>query len=232
VLTPWRGRVEAIVESWYPGDRGGRAIARVLFGDADPGGRLPATFPRSERDLPTAGDPRRYPGVGDVVHYSEGLFVGYRWYDRRKISPAYPFGHGLSYTRFALSAPRVRPAGRRTAARVSIRVRNLGRRRGTAVPQLYLGLPAARGRPQPPRQLKGFAKLELRPGQARRVHFALGARAFAHWDSRRDRWAIARGCYRLWVGRSSRALGKGVRMSIGARCRGATVALALQRSVR
>jgi beta-glucosidase len=204
-----------------------------MFGDVDPGGRLPATFPRSERDLPTAGDPRRYPGVEDVVDYSEGLFVGYRWYDERRIRPAYPFGHGLSYTRFALRRLRVRPAWRGTAARVSVEVVNRGRRVGTAVPQLYLRLPAARGRPQPPRQLKGFASVELRPGRARRVRFALDARAFAHWGSRRDRWEIAKGCYRLWVGQSSRDRGRGVRIAVGgAHCRGAVLALPRRRSVR
>ena len=183
VLTPWRGKVEGIVEAWYPGSDGGAAIARVLFGDVDPGGRLPATFPRRERDLPTAGNRRRYPGIGNVVHYSEGVLVGYRWYDQRGIEPAFPFGHGLSYTRFAFRKLRVRRHG--GGAEVAIDVVNVGRRSGIAVPQLYLGLPGARGRVQPPRQLKGFESVSLRRGRSARVRFHLDSRAFSYWSSHR-----------------------------------------------
>ena len=204
VLTPWRAKVEGIVEAWYPGSDGGAAIARVLFGDVDPGGRLPATFPRRERDLPTAGNRRRYPGIGNVVHYSEGVLVGYRWYDQGGIQPAFPFGHGLSYTRFAFRKLRVRRHG--GGAEVAIDVVNVGRRSGIAVPQLYLGLPGARGRVQPPRQLKGFESVSLRRGRSARVRFHLDSRAFSYWSSRRDRWQVAPGCYRVLVGRSSRAI--------------------------
>jgi beta-glucosidase len=198
VLTPWRNRVRGIVEAWYPGSGGGAAIARVLFGDVDPGGRLPATFPRRARDLPTAGSKRRYPGVKGAVHYTEGVFVGYRWYDARRIAPAFPFGFGLSYTRFALRHPRASRQG------VSIEVVNTGRRTGVAVPQLYLGLPAARGRPQPPRALKGFASVTLKPGASRRVRFPIDSRALSYWNVRKHRWAVAPGCYRWFVGSSSR----------------------------
>jgi beta-glucosidase len=204
VLTPWRAQVEAIVEAWYPGSGGGAAIARVLFGDVDPGGRLPATFPRRERDGPTAGNRRRYPGVGDAVHYSEGVLAGYRWFDQRGVEPAFPFGHGLSYTRFAFRGLRVRRAGRGVDARVSVEVVNTGRRAGIAVPQLYLGLPRGRGRMQPPRQLKGFESVNLRPGRGVRVSFALDERAFSYWNSRHQRWQVAPGCYHVLLGRSSR----------------------------
>ena len=199
VLTPWRDKVEAIVEAWYPGSGGGAAIARVLFGDVDPGGRLPATFPDRARDLPTAGNRRRYPGVGDVVHYSEGIRVGYR-NDLGPV-PAFPFGDGLSYTRFAFSDLRVRHRDR--SAVVSIAVRNVGRRAGIVVPQLYLQLPSARGRRQPQHALKGFESVALRRGQRTRVRFKLNARAFSYWNTRRDRWQIAPGCYEINVGRSS-----------------------------
>ena len=224
VLVPWRDRVEAIVEAWYSGSAAGEAIARVLFGDVDPGGRLPATFARRARDLPTAGDPKRYPGVDDVVRYSEGVLVGYRWFDERRIRPAFAFGHGLSYTRFGLGDLRVRPGRRGTTAQVSVTVVNRGSRRGTAVPQLYLGLPSGRDRVQPPRQLRGYAKLDLRRGRSSRVRFALDARAFGYWDARRDRWTIARGCYRVWVGWSSRDLRRRATIAVGgAGCgRGAT----------
>jgi beta-glucosidase len=227
VLTPWRDRVAGLLEAWYPGEAGGPAIARLLFGDADPGGRLPATFPRRAADLPTAGDPRRYPGVGGVVTYGEGVLVGYRSYDQRRVRPAYPFGFGLSYTRFALRGLRVRAAARGAGVRVGVEVANRGRRRGTAVPQVYLGLPSAPGRVQPPRQLKGFTKVDLRPGRRARVHLALDARAFAYWDVHRHGWRVAPGCYGLWAGTSSRDLGPRVPIAAGgARCGAAAVRIA------
>jgi beta-glucosidase len=198
VLTPWRGRVKGILEAWYPGSGGGAAIARVLFGDVDPGGRLPATFPRRARDLPTAGNARRYPGVKDIVHYTEGNLVGYRWYDQRHIAPAFPFGHGLSYTRFAFWHLKI------ARNRLAIDVVNTGRRTGVAVPQLYLKLPGARGRRQSPWQLKGFDSVALKPGGHARVTFRLSARALSYWNSRRDRWVVAPGCYQFRIGRSSR----------------------------
>jgi beta-glucosidase len=217
VLTPWRDRVEAIVEAWYPGSAGGTAIARVLFGDVDPGGRLPATFPRRERDLPTAAGPRRYPGVDDVVRYDEGVLVGYRWFDERGIAPAFPFGHGLSYARFAFRGFRAQAT--RRGLRASVEVVNTGRRAGTAVPQLYVGLPGARGRVQPPRQLKGFESVTLRPGRRARVSFRLGSRALSWWNARGDRWEVAPGCYRVVLGRSSRDVVASARVPIrGGRC--------------
>lgn len=204
VLTPWRGEVPGLLEMWYPGQNGGTALARVLFGDADPGGRLPATFPRTADQLPTANNPEAYPGVAETAKYSEGVFIGYRHYDRGGLDPAYPFGHGLSYTDFAYGDPVIRPAkpGSGRLATVSVSVTNTGDRAGTAVPQLYLGLPAPRESvPQPPQQLKGFQRLELSPGQTKRVDFPLDARALSYWDAG---WRIARGCYQVLVGNSSR----------------------------
>jgi beta-glucosidase len=226
VLTPWRDRVEGIVEAWYPGSGGGAAIARVLFGDVDPGGRLPATFPRREGDLPTAGNRRRYPGVGDVVHYTEGVLVGYRWYDQRRIAPAFPFGHGLSYTRFAFRRLRLGAPPSGVGARMSVEVVNTGRRTGVAVPQLYLALPGAPGRLQPPLQLKGFESVTLRPGRRTRIHFQLGARAFSFWNARRDRWQAAPGCYGVLLGRSSRDIVARATIAVsGAHCPGAATAV-------
>jgi beta-glucosidase len=203
VLTPWRGDVEAILEAWYPGMAAGDAVARLLFGDADPGGRLPATFPRAERDLPTAGRPARYPGIDGAVHYSEGVLAGYRWFDRRRIKPAYPFGFGLSYTRFRLGGLDVRRTGP-ASARVAARVRNVGKRRGAAVLQVYVHLPGAPGRVQPPRQLKAFDSVALRPGAGARARFRLDRRSFSYWDSARDGWRVAPGCYRIEIATSSR----------------------------
>lgn len=214
VLTPWRGQVEAILEAWYPGMAAGDAVARLLFGAADPSGRLPATFPDQEQDLPTAGRPDRYPGLDGAVDYSEGVLVGYRWYDRRRIEPAYPFGFGLSYTRFRLGGLEVRRTGS-AGARVSATVRNVGRRPGTAVPQIYVHLPGARGRVQPPRQLRAFDSVRLRPGAATRVGFKLDRRAFSYWDAAENRWRVAPGCYRIELGSSSRAIVAGRSLALG-----------------
>jgi beta-glucosidase len=203
VLTPWRDEVPGLLEAWYPGQNGGTAIARVLFGDVEPGGRLPATFPLREEDEPYAGDPERYPGVGERVTYKEGVLIGYRWFDERRLDVAYPFGYGLTWSTFALSDLRVEPGG--GDAVVSAEVRNTGGRRATAVPQLYLGLPEPRPEVvQPPWQLKGFERLTLDPGERRRVRFTLDERAFSYWDEGAGGWRVAPGCYRVGVGLSSR----------------------------
>jgi beta-glucosidase len=210
MLTPWSKRVDAVLEAWYPGSEGGSAIARVLFGKVDASGRLPVTFPRSEADLPTAGNENAYPGVNDVVDYAEGLFVGYRHYDATGIRPAYSFGHGLSYTKFRFSDLRIKPAagGSKAAKRgrstVSVAVTNTGRRRGIAVPQLYLSLPPTDAVPQPPKALKGFERIKLAPGKTKRVRFALSKRAFSYWDAGKNRWRVVAGCVRVLVGSSSR----------------------------
>ena len=140
-LTPWRDKVRGLVEAWFPGQNGGTAVARVLFGDAEPGGRLPGTFPRREEDEPTSGDPEKYPGVGERVTYKEGVLIGYRWFDERRLDVAYPFGYGLTYTTFDYRGLRLR-RGRGGAVAVSAQVTNTGRRVGTEVPQLYLGMPS------------------------------------------------------------------------------------------
>lgn len=214
VLTPWRDQVRSLVEAWYPGASGGRAIARVLFGDANPAGRLPATFPRSEADLPTSGDPAKYPGLGQDVSYKEGVLVGYRWYDAHHILPAFPFGFGLSYTRFGYSRLRVE------GNTVAFTVRNTGRRAGTEVAQLYVRIPSpGPGVNEPPRQLKAFRSLRLRRGQARRVRIRLSSRSFSYWDVGRGGWTVAPGCFGVSVGRSSRDLPlRGVTGKGGAHC--------------
>lgn len=205
VLTPWRGAVRAILEAWIPGVDAGNAITRVLFGDVDPGGRLPATFPNSEADLPTAGDPMRYPGVGERAEYSEGVLIGYRWFDAMEKTPAFAFGHGLSYTTFDYRNLRVTKSG--DTATVRFEVRNSGSRRGREVAQLYLSLPAPSADvPQPPKVLKAFEKLTLAPGESREVTLTLDARAFSYWDVASKSWRITPGCYPVMVGRSSRDL--------------------------
>jgi len=218
VLTPWRERVKGVLEAWYPGQEAGTAIARVLFGDVDPGGRLPVTFPRRQEDAPTTGDFDQYPGLVEVQH-KEGVFVGYRHYDQRQIEPAYPFGHGLSYTSFAYRGLRIRP-GVGDSAQVSVEVRNTGRRAGTEVVQLYLGLPEPDASVrQPPRALKGIAKVGLGAGERRRVRFSVDRRALSYWDAAADAWAVASGCYGVMVGRSSRDIRLRGTLAVNSACR-------------
>jgi beta-glucosidase len=204
VLMPWAGQVPAIVEAWYPGEEDGDAVAAVLFGDANPSGKLPISFPRANGDTP-AHTPQQYPGVNGTATYSEGLEVGYRWYDAQSIEPLFPFGYGLSYTSFRFShltvTPVLLPGGN---VRVGVDVTNTGRRSGADVAQAYVADPAAAG--EPPRQLKGFEKVSLRPGQTKRVSFTLDERGFSVWDSAAQDWTTVDGRYRVLVGDSSRSL--------------------------
>ncbi len=205
VTMPWLGSVPAVLEAWYPGESAGKAIARLLFGDVNPSGRLPVTFPASEADLPTAGSPNQWPGVKDKIEYREGVFVGYRWYDERSIAPLFPFGYGLSYggdfNYSNLSVSATSDGG----ASVSFRVRNVGTRRAAEVPQVYAELPdPSSSVTQPPRVLRQFTKLTLSPGEASEVTLRLDARSFRYWDVRRNDWNKASGIYRIAVGSSSR----------------------------
>jgi beta-glucosidase len=198
VLTPWRNKIGGLLEAWYPGEQGGPAIARVLFGEADPAGRLPVTFPQQEGDIPTAGDPEKYPGVAENVKYKEGVLVGYRWYDANNVTPAFPFGYGLSYTSFDYRNLSVTPAS------VSFDVKNVGVRAGTDVPQLYLGLPPAPGVVEPPKMLKGFQRVTLAPGQTQHVTLPITSRDLSYWSTAAGDWRLAPGCATVMVGHSSR----------------------------
>jgi beta-glucosidase len=204
VLMPWVAEVPAILEAWYPGEEDGNALAAVLFGEVNPAGKLPVTFPRAENQNPTS-QPERYPGVNGTGVYSERLEIGYRWYDAQGEEPLFPFGYGLSYTQFAFSQLSVTPVLSR-GGRVTVRldVTNTGQRAGAEVAQVYLASPAAAG--EPPRQLKGFAKVLLQPGQRTHVTITLDRRAFSIWDSASQRWTAVRGRYQVLVGNSSRSL--------------------------
>jgi beta-glucosidase len=200
VRMPWLDDAGAVLVPWFGGLQHGNALADVLYGDAEPGGRLPQTFPVDEQQL--AFDPAAYPGVDQVETYSEGLLVGYRWYDAMGERPLFPFGFGLGYTDFSFRGLAVRrtPDG----ARVSFTVTNTGDRAGAAVPQVYVTFPRSAG--EPPRQLKGFTKLTLDPGASRRVTIPLDRRAFSWWSTRRDGWVVTPGRYGIAVGSSSRDL--------------------------
>ncbi len=201
VAMPWVDSVAAVLEAWYPGQEDGNAVAAVLFGDVNPAAKLPVTFPRSLADVPAA-TPAQWPGAGGVVRYSEGLQVGYRWYQARKVAPLYPFGFGLSYTRFRFANLRVGRRGR--VVTVGADVTNAGSRAGADVVQLYVGAPAATG--EPPEQLKGFRRVELAAGETAHVTFELDPAAFAQWDGSAGGWIVGAGDYTIGVGDSSNDL--------------------------
>jgi beta-glucosidase len=200
----WSGSVPGLLWCWLPGQEGGRAVADVLFGDTDPGGRLPCTMPARLEDTPAFLDTPPDPGV---LRYQEGVFAGYRWYDARSIEPAFPFGFGLSYARCSVGAPQVAsptvaPGG---VVDVVVEVTNSGDRPGSEVVQLYVGDPEASVR-RPPRELRTFAKVQLSPGESRDVHLRLDMRDLAFWDPVTSAWVAEPGDFLVWAGQSSRSL--------------------------
>ncbi len=198
---PWLEGVAAVLQAWYGGQEAGNAIADVLFGDAEPGGRLPTTFPKRLADNPAYIN---YPGENGHVLYGEGLFVGYRYYDKKGIEPLFPFGHGLSYTDFAysnlrLSAERLRPDETLT---VSVDVCNTGGRAGSDVVQVYVRDVASRLM-RPEKELKAFAKVRLQPGETRTVTLTLEPQALAYYDPALPGWTVEPGEFQVLVGRSA-----------------------------
>ncbi len=202
-LMPWADRVGAILLMWYPGQEGGWATANLLLGRANPAGRLPVTFPRRAEDAPTAA-PERYPGVNLTARYDEGIFVGYRWYDAQRITPLFPFGHGLSYTTFAYENLRVEPDG--DGLMVRFFVRNTGDRPGSEVSQVYLGPPEHPPVPMAPLHLAGFQRVTLAPGEAKEVSMRIDSRALSYWSVTDHAWVKATGRRPVYVGASSRDL--------------------------
>jgi len=224
VLMPWIDKVSAVVEAWYPGIRGSEAIANLLFGDVNPSGKLPITFPKSEADLP---HPKHVdPPVADAEHpaphlpgfppmiaafmkvgpsfdavYDEGLKVGYKWYDAEKKPVLFPFGFGLSYTTFAYSGMSV-TAGDSTV--VSFTVKNTGKRAGIENAQVYASLPDAAG--EPPKRLVGWTRIDLGPGESKQVTVPVSRDRFAVFDEPSETWKIVPGKYVVRVGGSSQDL--------------------------
>lgn len=210
VLMPWVNKVPAILEAWYPGEEDGNAVADVLFGVVNPSGKLPITFPSKLEDVP-ANTPEQYPGVGGVARYSEGVFVGYRHYDQKDLTPLFPFGFGLSYTSFAYRNLTVSPSTLSFAGdkpetiSVDVEISNSGPVAGAEVAQLYVGMPL-NPVAQPPKQLKGFQKITLKPGESSHAQFTLDAQSFSYWDAQSHQWRVAPGTYKIMVGSSSRDL--------------------------
>jgi beta-glucosidase len=221
VEMPWLDDVSGVFEAWYGGEQVGPALAGLLFGDVNPSGKLPMTFPASLADVPT-NTPEQYPGVfadgsttrpaGSTeirqVEFSEGLEVGYRWYESQGIEPLFEFGHGLSYTDFEYSHVQVTPKATSGEKEVRIRFRlaNTGERAGTEIAQAYVGFPDAAG--QPSKRLVGWEHVTLEPGQHRNVEITLSAedlaelRLLQYWDEGSDSWSTAPGTYTVQVGGS------------------------------
>jgi beta-glucosidase len=208
-MNAWLERVPALVEVWYPGQEGGKAAAEILFGDVNPSGRLPATFERRWADNPAHDS--YYPALGtNRVVYKEGVFVGYRGYEHDGTKPLFPFGYGLSYTAFKYANLAIKPAAPGAKAEglsaplyeVSFDVTNTGAREGADVAQVYVSDPQSRV-PRPPKELKGFARINLKPGETKTATVTLDSRAFSYYDVAGKQWRTDPTEYQILVGRSS-----------------------------
>ena len=198
---PWIDAVPAVLQVWFPGQRFGDALADVLLGQAEPGGRLPITLPRRIEDTPAF---LSHPGDHGHAHYGEGLFVGYRWYDARDITPLFPFGHGLGYTTFETVSASV-SGSVADGVDVTVTLRNTGTRAGGETVQCYVAPPPGRPR-RAHRELRAFARVHAPAGETVTATMRLDRRAFASWDPTSHDWVVPDGTYGLWVGRSSRHL--------------------------
>jgi beta-glucosidase len=206
VLTPWRGQVAGILATWYPGTQGGSAIANLLFGKVNPSGHLPASFPASIDQLPKPSAPNK----GDTS-YPEGATVGYKWYDAKGLTPAFPFGHGLSYTSFDYSGLSARAIGGTVEA--SFTIKNIGARKGKDVPQLYV---AGAGW-EAPKRLGAFTKVALAPGEAKKLTLSVDPRLLATFDGPSNSWKIAGGTYQVMLGTSAKDIVATVPVTLEAR---------------
>lgn len=220
VLMPWLDEVPSVLEAWNPGQDDGNVVANLLFGLANPSGKLPVTYPASVDQTPTAGSEAAYPGLDldgvrnsrgnltvDVVRYEEGREMGYRWYDANGVAPLFAFGHGLSYTDFEISKLTVTPQVQDGTKAITVQffVQNTGDVAGAEVPQVYLGLPEAAD--QPPKRLVGFEKVMLEPGQKQHVSITIDPAASNHplsvWDAEADEWTTPEGEFTVYVGNAS-----------------------------
>lgn len=197
----WIGGVPALLQAWFAGQDGGRALAEIIFGEVNPSAKLPVTYEARWEDNASYGN---YPGEHGQVRYAEDIFIGYRWFDHKQLTPLFPFGHGLSYTtfRYANLATEQTPDGR-IIARFDLT--NTGPRAGAEVAQLYVEPPASTV-PRAVRELKGFARVELQPGETKSVTITLEPRAFAYFDEKSESWKTAAGRHAIVVGASSRDL--------------------------
>ena len=200
VVMPWADAAGAILAAWYPGQEMGNALADILFGDVNPSGRLPVTFPVLNSDTPLV-TPEQYPGVNGTVTYSEKLNIGYRFFDAAGIAPRFPFGHGLSYTTFAYSGLTI-DASQPGAVTIAFVIKNTGGLAGREVPQLYITFPASAG--EPPLSLRAFDNLLIEAGASQRISFSLTLRDLSIWSVEAYAWAPVPGTFTASIGASSR----------------------------
>ncbi len=199
----WIDRVPSVVHAWYPGQEGGVALAQLLFGDYSPSGKLPASFEKKWEDNPTFHS--YYPqNTEKRVRYSEGVFVGYRQFDRSPVKPRFAFGYGLSYTTFGYGDLSISSASGSLdePLTVSFSVTNTGAREGAEIAELYVG-DSHSSVPRPVKELKGFARVDLKPGETRRVAIQLNRRAFSFYDVEKKEWRAEPGAFSLLVGAAS-----------------------------
>jgi beta-glucosidase len=201
-MTGWIEKVPGLIHAWYPGEEGGTALAQILLGDVNPSGKLPASFERRWEDSAAFGS--YYPKEDKKIEYKEGIFLGYRHFDRSTVKPRFPFGFGLSYSRFQYSDLTVAPASSDLTApvAVSFTVRNVGPREGAEVAEVYVG-DSHSSVPRPVKELKGFAKVNLKPGESKRVSVKLDARSFSFFDVNRHDWNAEPGDFNILIGSSS-----------------------------
>jgi beta-glucosidase len=206
VAMPWLSQVAGVLDAWYPGQTSGTSLASVLFGQTNPSGHLPVTFPASLSQMPTSS-PAQFPGNGSTVQYSEGIDVGYRGYDAGNLTPLFPFGFGLSYTTFSFSNLVIGSASVNGTQneQVTATVTNTGTRAGSDVAQLYLGDPSGAG--EPPRQLAGFQRVSLGVGQSTQVSFTITPQQESWWNDSANGWSQTEGTYNVYAGDSSDASG-------------------------
>ena len=202
VMTRWIAQVPAVLDLWYGGQEGGNAIADVLFGDANPSGKLPVSFVKQWKDSPAYG---HYPGENLQVEYAEGIYVGYRYFDKQKVEPLFPFGYGLSYTKFDYSGLKVSPnqVAPGKPVEVSFSVRNSGSRAGAEVVELYVH-DGHSSVDRPIKELKGFRRINLAPGEMKDLHFTLDRSAMAFYSTAKKDWVTEPGQFDVLVGTSSR----------------------------
>jgi beta-glucosidase len=221
VLMPWADKVQGILEAWYGGSRGAEAVASLLFGDVNPSGKLPITFPKSDADLPhpqlvmppPESNPPAIKGYGPEwqkrtrglpafqVHYDEGVKVGYKWYDAENKQVQFPFGYGLSYTTYQYSNLRVEPG---PSTKLTFTVANTGSRPGAEIAEVYAALPASAN--EPPKRLVGFSKVQLNPGESKEVTVEVEPKLLSIWNVQQHGWQLLPGEYSFMVGGSSQSL--------------------------
>jgi beta-glucosidase len=201
-MTKWVDATPAILQAWYPGMEGGNALARILFGDVNPSGKLPMTFPKMLSDVP-AHKLGEYPGTDGIVNYNDDIYVGYRYFDTWNVAPQFAFGHGLSYTSFKYSNLKTEVKGKKV--NVTFTLTNTGSMAGAETAQLYVHQQRPQ-LPRPERELKGFQKILLQPGQSKQVTITLGEDAFQYYNDVQNRWVLEQGAFDILVGGSSRSL--------------------------